>query len=171
MRLLPAAVLVLAFLAGCAPRRILKVGTIPPGATVRLDGETVGETPLDFRFEHYGVRRITIYKEGYQTHSAQIELHAPWYSRFPIDLVSEVLLPFGWKDSRSYNVELVVGLEAAEVMTAPSLRSVLQGADTLRHAGPEGPGYLPDREPILLRRGRGAEVEQAKADVRDAEAP
>ncbi len=171
MRLLPAAVLVLAFLAGCATRRILKVGTIPPGATVRLDGETLGETPLEVPFEHYGVRRITIYKEGYQTHSAQIELHAPWYSHFPIDLVSEVLLPFGWKDKRSYHIELVVGVEGEEVMTAPSLHSVLQRADTLRHAGPEGPGYLPDPEPILLRRGRGAEVEQAKEDARDEEEP
>jgi len=151
IRLLPAAPVALAvlvvgaLLAGCAPRRILTITSTPPGATVRLDGNTLGETPLEVHFEHYGVRRITLYKTGYATHSQPIRLGRPWYSYFPLDIVSEIILPFGWKDARHYHADLV---EGAEVVTTPSLRSVIQRADVLRNAGPEGPRNLPEPQPV-----------------------
>lgn len=125
---------------GCAPRRTLKVRSTPPGAVVRLDDETVGVTPLDLPFYHYGTRRITLQKDGYRTHSEEIELDPVWWSRFPVDFVSEVMLPFGWRDTRRYKVELA---EGAEVLTVPSLHSVIERADVLRHAGSDGPRDLP----------------------------
>ncbi len=124
---------------------------------MRLDGKTVGTTPMDFRFTHYGVRRITLYKPGYRTYSEQIELDPPWYGHFPIDIVSEVLFPIGWTDRRRYHVALEQG---EEVMSTPSLRSVIERADVLRNAGPEGPRGLPELRPLELPAGQGDEQEE-----------
>jgi hypothetical protein len=96
------------------------------------------------RFEHYGTRRLSFYLPGYQTRSEQLRLAAPWYFLFPMDIVTEVLLPLGWSDRRAYHVALVPGEEA---MSLPSLRSVIDRANVLRHSGPEGPRHLPEPEP------------------------
>jgi len=82
---------------------------------------------------------------GYLTQSERVELDPIWYARFPIDIFSEILFPFGWKDRRQVHLTLVPGEDLAG---APSLRSVIERASVLRHAGPEGPRELPDVEPI-----------------------
>ena len=127
-------------LGSCAPRRILVVDSEPRGALVRLDDRTIGETRVEHPFYHYGIRQVTLYEAGCQTHSERIELETPWYSRFPLDFVSEVLLPFGWKDRRKLKVELVPG---EEEVSLPTLRSVFERADILRKAGSDGPRNLP----------------------------
>jgi hypothetical protein len=150
--------------AGCAPRRTLKIRTDPPGAVVRLDDETVGVTPLDLRFYYYGVRRITLQKDGYRTHSEEIELDPVWWSRFPLDFFSEVLLPFGWRDKRKYKVALVKGTES---ISAPSLHSVIMRADVLRDAGPDGPRDLPAAQPVELPKvDEDSETEEPEEDDR-----
>ena len=131
-------------LVGCAAQRTLKITSEPPGATIRIDGETVGATPMRIPFHHYGVRRVTLYHEGYLTHSEPVQLEPKWYARFPFDLFSEVLFPIGWKDRRAYHVSLV---EGADLIGVPTLRSVIERSSALRHAGPEGPGDLPAPEP------------------------
>ncbi len=133
-----------ACLTACATDRTLAITSEPPGASVRLDGELVGTTPLELPFTHYGVRRVALYKPGYLTHSEPVELDASWYQRFPVDLVREVLLPFGWHDRRTYHATLV---EGADLTGVPTLRSVIDRAGVLRHAGPEGPRNLPAPEP------------------------
>lgn len=134
-------------LAGCRTRRYLEITTNPPGAEVRLDDERVGITPVKVPFEHFGVRRVTFYKPGYQTTSRRIKLRAPWYARFPLDIVSEVLLPVGLRDRRKVHQELVPG-EA--MVNLPSLRSVIERASVLRQAGPQGPRELPAAEPSVV---------------------
>jgi len=114
---------------------------------VRIDDRAVGVTPIRLGFQHYGVRRVTLYKEGYRTHSQRIQLRAPWYARFPVDLFTEVLLPLGIDDHREYTVPLVPG---EEMSNSPSLRSVIERANVLREAGPEGPSHLPDRRPMVI---------------------
>ena len=149
-RLRPTILAALAFsLGGCAAERTLHITSEPGGALVRVDDETVGTTPLALPFTYYGIRRVTLYKAGFRTHSEQIELDAPWYQRFPIDLVSEILLPFGWDDDREYHVVLWRG---DELLSPPSLRSVIERADALRQAGPEGPRGLPDPRPVDIPR-------------------
>ena len=56
-------------LTSCAVRRELTIRSNPPGALVRVDDELVGLTPLTFRFQDYGSRLVTFYKEGYRTRS------------------------------------------------------------------------------------------------------
>jgi len=141
------ALLLLAASQGCTAKRSLTIRSAPPGARVRIDDRAVGVTPIRIAFQHYGVRRITLYKDGYRTHSQRIRLSAPWYARFPIDLFTEILLPLGIDDHREYSVPLVPG---EEMSNSPSLRSVIERANVLREAGPEGPSHLPDRRPMVI---------------------
>ena len=130
----------LALLLGCRTERTLVLTSEPPGAEVRLDDESVGHTPVKVPFEHYGTRRVTFYLAGHRTVSTQLSLEPRWYARFPLDIVTEVLLPLGLHDHRSYHQVLVPG---EEIMSLPSLRSVIERASVLRESGPEGPRALP----------------------------
>ena len=120
----------------CAAERQLILHSDPPGATVRLDDRIVGTTPYEEDFLAYGTRRVTLYRTGYRTYSERIKLRPPWYGRFPFDIISEVLLPVGWKDVHSYEYELEL---ASSEVTVPDLDAVLERARALRMAEPEGP--------------------------------
>jgi hypothetical protein len=144
--------------AGCRTHRYLQITSAPPGAEVRLDDQSVGVTPVRVPFEHYGTRRLTFYKPGYRTSSRRIKLRPPWYARFPLDLVTEVFLPLGLTDRRRVHQELVLG---EEVMSLPSLRSVIERANALRHSGPEGPRDLPELAPAIVPSEPGPEPEPA----------
>lgn len=149
-------------LAGCRAQRTLVISSEPPGAEVRLDDEIVGETPLTKPFVHYGTRRLTLRKDGYLTWSSRVEVEAPWYGRFPWDLFSEVIFPIGWKDRHEYHVELEPGVEQ---ISLPDLRTVLDRADALRRAGPDGPKDLPPRrQRPLVQPDLGEEVELPPPD-------
>lgn len=147
-------VLLVMLLSACRTHRYLEITTEPPGAEVRLDDQAIGTTPVRVRFEHYGTRRVTFYKQGYRTQSERIKLSPPWYSRFPLDIVTEVILPLGLTDRRSFHRDLVPG---EEVMSLPSLRSVIDRANVLRQSGPEGPRDLPDTRPQTVPSGEGGD--------------
>jgi hypothetical protein len=121
----------------CVAQRDIVVTSTPPGGKVRLDQRMMpGVTPMTVPFTHYGKRRVTVYLDGYLTYSKRINIKPPWYATFPIDLFTEVLLPIGWHDRRRVHATLEPGEGA---ILAPDLAGVLQRADTLRRAGPEGP--------------------------------
>ncbi len=122
--------------ASCAAQRILTISSEPPGALVLLDDQVVGTTPYQREFQAYGTRRVTLYHAGYRTSSRLVELIPPWYARFPIDIISEVLIPVGWKDIHA--VDFTLEPESGEV-TEPDLQAVLERAENLRRATPEGP--------------------------------
>jgi len=131
--------------ASCAAQRTLTVISDPPGATLRIDDRVVGPTPYTESFMDYGTRRITLYKAGYHSRSEVVTLSAPWYAIFPIDIFSEIIFPFGWKDPHVQKLQL----EAVKVeVTRPDLRPVLERAEALRLAGPDGPSQLPPRTSI-----------------------
>jgi len=140
--------LVLALLAqGCRTQRFLQITSTPPGAEVRLDNEAVGNTPIRVPFEHYGTRRLTFHLQGYRTASRRIHLRPKWYARFPLDILTEVILPLGLTDKRKFHENLVPG---EELMSQSSLRSVIDRADHLRNSGPEGPRDLPELAPAIV---------------------
>ncbi len=144
-RLATACALLLAgpWLTGCAAERTLTITSDPPGALVRLDDEPVGTTPLEIEFLHYGTRRVNYSLEGYLTRSVLIEVRPPWFARFPVDILSEVIFPVGWRDDHAVHTSLTPG---AEQLQPPALRSVLERAEALRRAGPSGPRELPPRD-------------------------
>jgi len=123
-------------LGACAAERRLIITSDPPGALVRLDDTIVGSTPYEVAFDAYGTRRITLYKQGYRTASKLVPIEAPWYATFPLDIISEVLIPIGWKDIRRVDIALE---QDAGPVTRPDLAAVLQRAESLRLAEPSGP--------------------------------
>jgi hypothetical protein len=145
----------------CATSRRLTITSDPPQAEVRLDERRIGLTPLRFDFQSYGVRRLTLAKEGCLTHTEAIELDAPWTARFPLDLLFEVLLPIGLDDRRKIHVQLERG---AEEMSLLDLTSVLERAEVLRRAGPEGPSQLPSPAP---RKVAGEDQPEAAGEGED----
>ena len=108
----------------------------PPGATVRLDNEVVGVTPLDFEFDYFGGRRLTLYKDGYRGSSRLVELEPPWYATVPTDLFTELLLPVGYRFVHVERFELEP--ETGRV-SLPDLQEALQRAEQLRRGGLTGP--------------------------------
>jgi hypothetical protein len=139
--LAPAATLVACVLAaGCAVRRELVITSEPPGADIRLDQRMVGKTPYRMEFEAFGTRRLTLYRQGYRVSSESIEIAPPWYAMFPFDFFSEVVFPFGWHYQK--NVNVILEPESGPV-TVPDLEKVLEQAEDLRKAGPEGPRRAP----------------------------
>lgn len=138
----------------CAVKRELAIRSFPPGAAVRVDEELVGVTPVAYRFQDYGSLLVTLYKEGYRTRSTRIRLEAPWYLSFPVDLITELILPFGWSDRRELTIELEI--ESGEI-EQPDFQLVRARAERLRRAGPEGPRALEvptvDLQPLPAKTG------------------
>jgi len=98
-----------AALAACPAcvKKCIGVRSDPPGATVYLDGLEVGTTPVDHvPFEFYGTREIAVFKDGYLCERRTVDIDTPWYSCFPFDLVSELLLPYDLRDHRLYYFRL-----------------------------------------------------------------
>jgi len=129
---------------GCAAKRELVIVSEPPGALVRLDDTVVGTTPYTTSFDAYGTRRVTLYLPGHRTVTELFEVESPWYAHFPLDVISEVLLPFGWHDR--HEVKLTLEPETGAV-TKPDLDLVLQRAEALRLAEPTGPLPSPTKPP------------------------
>ena len=127
---------------GCATERTLAITSSPPGAEVRLDDRPIGRTPLRHAFLYYGDRRLTLQLEGCQPHTEVIRLDPPWYARFPADILTEVLVPVGWKDEHRVHAELRPDLGHIRTI---DIQGVLERADTFRRAGPEGPRPPADR--------------------------
>jgi hypothetical protein len=138
-------------LAACRAQRTLRITSAPSESEVRLDGERVGVTPLEISFEHYGKRRLSIYREGYRTYSRLVELDPPWYGRFPLDIVTEVLVPIGWRDHHEVHVNLQPGVA---VLLEPDLQDILDRAEAMRRAGPEGPLRKPARATVSTKPAR-----------------
>jgi len=123
-------------LGACRAQRTLSITSEPNGSEVRLDGERVGVTPLELEFEHYGRRRVAIYAEGFRTYSRIVDLAPPWYAQFPFDVLTEVLVPVGWRDEHRVHARLQPGVA---VLLEPDLSDILARAQHLRRSGPEGP--------------------------------
>ena len=93
------------FLSGCVRRR-MTVRSNPPGATVYLDGKEIGRTPFSTNFDFYGRREFRLVKDGYETKTVILPVCAPWYEWFPLDFMSEVLLPGKLTDQKTYEFDM-----------------------------------------------------------------
>jgi PEGA domain-containing protein len=93
-------VLTLAVCSGCL-KRTLSVRSDPPGALVYIDGLEVGRTPLaNLPFHFYGTREIALYSDGHLTERRAVEIDSPWYASFPLDIFSELIIPWDIRDRR-----------------------------------------------------------------------
>ncbi len=88
-------------------KRSISVRSDPPDATVYLDGLQVGQTPaMNIPFNFYGTRQLALYKPGYLCEKRVVEIDRPWYSSFPIDIISELVIPWDISDRRRYYFSL-----------------------------------------------------------------
>lgn len=112
------------FCFGCVERK-LTIKSDPPGGRVWLDGEEIGETPVTVPFTYYGTREIIIEKDLYRTVKLKVPINAPIYQIFPLDFITEVLLPFKIVDSHVVQVGL-------ERITPAAKEEILQRAAELK---------------------------------------
>ena len=92
-------------LCSCVERK-LHIKSKPDKAVVFLDGKKVGETPCEVPFTFYGVRDISLEKEGYKPISKKVDLSIPAYEYFPLDFISDVVIPVNIKDTHTVSFEL-----------------------------------------------------------------
>ncbi len=93
----------LLLLSGCV-ERLLNVKSDPPGAQVFIDGELKGTTPVEIPYTFYGGRDITLEMAGYTSLTKRVYLQPPWWQVFPIDFVSDLLIPFKLTDRQEMRV-------------------------------------------------------------------
>ena len=86
-------------LLGCVERALL-IRSEPAGARVFIDGRDVGATPTRVPFDFYGTREVMVRWEpaemggtSYAPETRLVDVSAPWYQWFPVDLIAEFAWP------------------------------------------------------------------------------
>lgn len=123
---------------GCVQRR-MTIRSNPPGALVYVDDYQLGTTPVSHDFVYYGTRKIRLVKDGYETLTVRQPFPVPWYQYFPLDFVTENLLPWEIRDER------VVDLAMVPAASSPP-ESVVARAEQARLAA----GSMPAVEPPTI---------------------
>ncbi|MFH1423048.1 MAG: PEGA domain-containing protein [Planctomycetota bacterium] len=90
---------------GCVVRELI-IRSNPSDAKVYIDAEEKGVTPYSIEFTFYGAREIVLRKEGYESLKKVIKLPIPWYEYFPLDFISELIIPFEIKDTHEFDFTL-----------------------------------------------------------------
>lgn len=90
---------------GCVIRRYT-IRTEPPGATVIVNDEEIGPTPVSKAFTYYGDREVTLIKDGYATKTVIQPVPAPWWDNLLTEFFSENLVPFTLRDEREFAYQL-----------------------------------------------------------------
>lgn len=95
---------------GCV-QRILVVRTQPSGADVYINGQKAGTTPLEYEFQFYlpmdiELRKYDAHEGGYRAVHLVKDPKIPWHQYFPLDLVTEFLVPWPIRDVHHVDVEL-----------------------------------------------------------------
>ena len=90
---------------GCVDRRFV-VTTNVPGAQIYKDGQPVGASPADGRWEYAGYYNFTAVAPGYEPTVKRIRFKPRWFEYPPLDFFAEVLYPFRIEDVRSVELEL-----------------------------------------------------------------
>ncbi len=127
---------------GCVERRYIvttsAIGS-PPGSpdlgamVFNEKGLPVSASPADSQFVYYGKYRFTAIKDGYQTKVQEEQFKTPWYEYFPLDFISENVIPWTIKDIRHIHIVM-------EPMQPVPPEVLLDKAGVLRQRGQsEGP--------------------------------
>jgi hypothetical protein len=98
----------LGLLPGCVERRMTIVSD-PPGAAVIVNGKDIGAAPVDVpskMFMYYGDYDITLLRDGFEPALIRQAVPKPWYQCFPLDFVSENLVPWHIHDKRLFSYQL-----------------------------------------------------------------
>ncbi len=110
---------------GCVERTVT-INSQPEGATVFLNDQEVGRTPVKVPFTWYGDYDIILRKDGYETLKTHCQLEAPWYQYPFIDLFAECLIPMTLRD------EHILEPFVLAPFNAPTREGLLYRADEMR---------------------------------------
>lgn len=140
-------------LTGCVRRR-MTIRTNPPGATVYIDDQEIGTSPVSTSFVYYGTRKIQVVKDGYETETVMQRVRTPWYQIPGIDFVSENLVPREIRDERIVEIEM----EPQRVVSAQELldrgqqlrTSTLEGYTVPTPPSVESSAPMPNATPTEL---------------------
>jgi len=136
------------FANGCVERRFV-ITTHLPGMPAPMDasaivydekGQPISATPADRQFTYYGKYRFVLKRDGYQTLVVEEQVKAPWYEVFPLDFISENLIPWTIPDVRRFHYEL-------QPLLAIPPEAVLEQGQLLRAKGQSEGVPLPGRPP------------------------
>jgi hypothetical protein len=133
-------------LAGGCVERTYTVLSDPPGAMVLENGHEIGPTPAIRPLNYFGKYRLTLRANGYQDLVVDQPIPAPWYEYFPLDFVSENLIPWTVRDHREFRYTL----QPLEVVPYDVVR---EAAEQLRERGrgigtPPAPAVAPPGQPV-----------------------
>jgi hypothetical protein len=120
---------------GCVQRR-MTIRSNPPGALVYVDDYPLGSTPVSHDFVYYGTRKIRLVKDGYETLTVRQPFPVPWYEIFPLDFVTENIIPWEVRDER------VVDLAMQPAASTPA-ELVVSRAEQVRLAAGSLPPVAP----------------------------
>lgn len=124
---------------GCVQRR-MTIRSNPPGALVYVDDYPLGTTPVSHDFVYYGTRKIRLVKDGYETLTVRQPFPVPWYEIFPLDFVTENIVPWEIRDER------VVDLAMQPAASTPA-ELVVSRAEQVRLAAGSLPPVAP--QPVV----------------------
>lgn len=128
---------------GCVQRR-LTIRTNPPGAVVYIDNYEIGTTPVATDYVYYGTRKITIVKDGYETLTTYEKISPPWYEWFPLDAISENVIPWEIRDERALQFNLAPQvIVPTEQLTARANAARERNRAQAGLPPPAGPASLP----------------------------
>jgi len=122
--LLSACLILTLFLYGCVERR-LTINTEPQGATVVLNDEEIGQSPVTVPFNWYGDYSVRINKDGFETLNTHKKLKRPWYDYFPLDFFAQFVNPKRTVDSYDWTFTLAQKQQ-------PARESLIQKAEELK---------------------------------------
>jgi hypothetical protein len=109
---------------GCV-RRTVTISTKPDGATITLNDEVIGTSPVTTDFLWYGDYGVMAQKDGYEVLKTNRRLDAPWFQLPAIDLMAELLLPIELHDRKEITLDLTPTQEV-------SRDELIQGAKQFR---------------------------------------
>lgn len=109
---------------GCVKRRYT-IRTDPPGATVIVNNEEIGRTPVSRSFVYYGDRDITLIRDGYKTQRLIQPIKAPWFDNLLTEVFTENFIPMTLRDERAFVYKM-------EPDSVPPYSEVLGRAEGLR---------------------------------------
>jgi len=120
---------------GCVQRR-MTIRSNPPGALVYVDDYQLGTTPVSHDFVYYGTRKIRLVKDGYETLTVRQPFPVPWYEYFPLDFVTENLIPWEVRDERVVELAMQPASSAPPELVVARAEQVRLAAGSLPPAGP-----------------------------------
>jgi hypothetical protein len=131
----------------------LELVTVPPGAQVSFDGRPVGETPLTLR-ELAGMARLSVTKDGYQSHHRTITLEAG--HRTDIGPITLEPLPDLHGPVELYGVGLgggFVSIDGGARIELPARVELSSGVHNLQVFAPDGEVYTLARSVVFDAEG------------------